>query len=83
MVLSYKIRLNISTGNLNISGIIHDCKEIAEISSIDTKKAGPFLTSRSLKVLKIVFVCTQVTDIKSIVSGSADKNIFHRKRTAE
>ena len=32
------------TGNLDISGIIHDCKCIAEIETIEMTKAEPFLT---------------------------------------
>jgi hypothetical protein len=40
------------TVHLGTLGIIHDFQWIAEIESYDIEKAGPFLTSRSLNVLK-------------------------------
>jgi hypothetical protein len=42
------------TGNLDTSGRIHDCRWIAEIASIETTKAGPFLTLPQYNLLTIV-----------------------------
>jgi hypothetical protein len=42
------IKVKMYAGYLHILGMVHDCKCIADLYSLDIKKAGPFLTPLSI-----------------------------------